>query len=1078
MTRNRSLAVLAGSVLSLTAGRSAHAQISWINTLGGSWHLTSNWNPANEPDNAGEDAEISVPGVYAVSLTSTRTIRNLYLFNSDATLNIASGATLAIAGTDCTTDGTLVINSNNGGAATTLALAAGSTLSGFGNVVLNATSGVLDRAYIYNPAQLSWTNDFDHVIRGRGRIYYSFTNNGTLRADAPGELLETTQSTVLNNGFVEAVNGGVFHLNGNSIDQTGGGQMNATGADSVIRMTNARVTSGSMTASGGGRIVSSSGSQAWFGPLNVTGPVDIQNNSIIALTGTLTHSGVITVNNNSGGSATAFTLAAGSTIDGSGSLTLNATSGVLDRAQLYCPTAAGWTNAAGHTINGRGRIYYNLVNNGLISANVPAEYVEMLQGVVTNTATLESNGGHLQLTTETVNQSGGTIAATNGGNVYLNSATISGGTLTSSGASKVISIAGTQTLTGNVTVGGVLDVTNNSSVAFSSSCTHNGTATINPGGGGSATTITVAGGATLGGTGTIILNATSGILDRAQLFSINQAAWTHGPAHTIRGRGRVYYNLINNGSIIADMTSEILEFTQGAVTNNGTLQTASGGIMQFNGETVNQSTNGVITAANGDIRMIGSTISGGTVNTVGANKLVSTSGSQTFSGGVVLNANTDINNGSILTCPQGLTQNGTIVINAEGGGAATVMTVAAGTTVDGTGAIVLNATSGVLDRAQLFSASQAAWTHAAGHTIRGRGHIYYNLVNNGTITADMPNEILELTQGTVSNNATMRTLSGGILQFFGETINQSTTGVISATNGDVRLAGATISGGSISSTGASKVVATSGSQTLSGGISLAGVFDVQNGTNISCPSGLTNSGTLTINSNSGGAATFCLIGSGGTLQGSGRLVLNATSDIFDRAYINAPSGSFTNGSGHTIAGTGNIYATWTNSGIVRPSGPSRELACQSGRFTQSSTGSLVIELAGTAGGQFSRLTGPQPKTLGGTLVVTTVSGYVPPCGSTYTIITGPITGTFENIALPQVPVGQMNVLYTANSVILSYVPSDYNGDGFVDAFDYDDYVACFEGIACLPGKSSDFNNDGFTDAFDYDDFVLYFESGC
>lgn len=57
-------------------------------------------------------------------------------------------------------------------------------------------------------------------------------------------------------------------------------------------------------------------------------------------------------------------------------------------------------------------------------------------------------------------------------------------------------------------------------------------------------------------------------------------------------------------------------------------------------------------------------------------------------------------------------------------------------------------------------------------------------------------------------------------------------------------------------------------------------------------------------------------------------------------------------------------------------------------------------------------------------------------------------------------------------------PADFNGDGFPDGFDYDDYVACFEGVSCPPGKSADFNNDGFADGFDYDDFVLAFETGC
>jgi probable HAF family extracellular repeat protein len=56
-------------------------------------------------------------------------------------------------------------------------------------------------------------------------------------------------------------------------------------------------------------------------------------------------------------------------------------------------------------------------------------------------------------------------------------------------------------------------------------------------------------------------------------------------------------------------------------------------------------------------------------------------------------------------------------------------------------------------------------------------------------------------------------------------------------------------------------------------------------------------------------------------------------------------------------------------------------------------------------------------------------------------------------------------------------PADFNGDGFLDFFDYDDFVACFEGSG-TPGCDADFNGDGFVDFFDYDDFVGAFEQGC
>ena len=66
---------------------------------------------------------------------------------------------------------------------------------------------------------------------------------------------------------------------------------------------------------------------------------------------------------------------------------------------------------------------------------------------------------------------------------------------------------------------------------------------------------------------------------------------------------------------------------------------------------------------------------------------------------------------------------------------------------------------------------------------------------------------------------------------------------------------------------------------------------------------------------------------------------------------------------------------------------------------------------------------------------------------------------------------------TLPSVVL-HCPADFNGDLFVDFFDYDDFVNCFETGTCPPGRTGDFNGDGFADFFDYDDFVGAFENGC
>jgi hypothetical protein len=55
---------------------------------------------------------------------------------------------------------------------------------------------------------------------------------------------------------------------------------------------------------------------------------------------------------------------------------------------------------------------------------------------------------------------------------------------------------------------------------------------------------------------------------------------------------------------------------------------------------------------------------------------------------------------------------------------------------------------------------------------------------------------------------------------------------------------------------------------------------------------------------------------------------------------------------------------------------------------------------------------------------------------------------------------------------------DFNGDGFIDFFDYLDFVTCLEDAPCPEDRTSDVNRDGFSDVTDWIEFVAAFEQGC
>ena len=85
----------------------------------------------------------------------------------------------------------------------------------------------------------------------------------------------------------------------------------------------------------------------------------------------------------------------------------------------------------------------------------------------------------------------------------------------------------------------------------------------------------------------------------------------------------------------------------------------------------------------------------------------------------------------------------------------------------------------------------------------------------------------------------------------------------------------------------------------------------------------------------------------------------------------------------------------------------------------------------------------------------------------------------QPVITPAALVGYLE--FTSGSAVITGEPpcaADFNDDCFVDFFDLDAFIECFEGGECPPGRSADFNGDGFTDFFDFDAFVDVFETGC
>lgn len=163
-------------------------------------------------------------------------------------------------------------------------------------------------------------------------------------------------------------------------------------------------------------------------------------------------------------------------------------------------------------------------------------------------------------------------------------------------------------------------------------------------------------------------------------------------------------------------------------------------------------------------------------------------------------------------------------------------------------------------------------------------------------------------------------------------------------------------------------------------------------------------------------------------------------------------------------------------------------------FTQSNSGTYHVDIGGYAPAtrHDHLVVANQPAALDGAVDIDLVDAgdgfFFPIVGDSFVILTSRngLVGSFDSVA-PTVRAGVVyhwSLVYDATTVrarldsISVRCPADFNGDGFVDFFDYDDFVTCFEGGPCPPGRNPDMNFDGFVDFFDFDDFVQAFEQGC
>ena len=535
---------------------------------------------------------------------------------------------------------------------------------------------------------------------------------------------------------------------------------------------------------------------------------------------------------------------------------------------------------------------------------------------------------------------GGTVEFS--GNVSINSLTNAATSELTVNAGSNFDFGGTATTTLN-NAGSIFTHSNSD---FQLSGQVNNSGLINAEAGGANADLEVrAGGATLDGGGTITLSTTGTASSRingasgAMLTIVDQR---------IEGAGNIGANLLEihnqaNGIIVANQSGETLRIdtTGTANSNAGALRAFDGGILEIIGS-VFDNTGGTIEARDAsEVELLNSTISNGTLSTMGSGVVSSAAGSNTFLNDVT-NTGTYVGKFNSDTGISGtITNTGSITMTSAGTNA-DLEVQAGGATLTGGGTVTLTTAGAAASR--INGASGSVLT-IADQTIEGEGNIGSNLLeienqSGSLITANVSGKTLTVDTNSAGgvNTGQMQAENGGLLNINGSVLDNDGGTIEAQTGSEVELTNSTIAGGTLTTSGSGVVSTAAGSNTFLEDVTNEGTFVGKFNSDTGISGTITNSGSMTMTS-AGTNADLEVQTGGATLDGGGTVTLTTTGAAVSR--INGVSGQTLTIADQTIEGEGEIGSNLLNidnqaNGLIDANVAVRELKVD----TQGSAGGI------------------------------------------------------------------------------------------------------------------------------------------
>jgi fibronectin-binding autotransporter adhesin len=863
---------------------------------------------------------------------------------------------------------------------------------------------------------------FVEPLTGSGAL----VNNGNITTAGPaiesdGFNVNYPSVTVTNNGAITA-----------NLTGVPGGYAISNGAYELGDITNA----GNVTATGGGGIYA-------FANYSLTnsGNITADATAVYAFDNVVTNSGTIHSNQGVGlyalgdvgfpasNTGTIYGEIVGAELDG---YTLT------NYGNITSPGLAVGLDPYGTLINKAG---------GVINGNIAGElYGYTFDAGVDNAGTINGDINYGVFVTQTSNYYIGRAGSVLNGNLSIGVGTVTNAGLINGGATSVIfSGLGASTLTlqtGSTLVG---DAVGSTTVGATNALIlqGNGTAnnnfdnfnTLDMQGNG---TWTLGGNSTIGNTsvtaGTLVVTG-----ELTSAFTIHAGATLQGSSASLLAQGAV----VDSGALVFDQATD--GTFANAITGTGNLTKQNSGALTLSGA----SAVALTTVAGGSLIVTGTLTSAITVDSGGT--LQGTTASLLAQGPIVDNGQVVFDQAADGTFAGAVTGSGSLTKQNAGaltlsGASSVASTTVAGGTLIVTGSLTsafvvdsgatlqgntstLLAQGGVVDNGQLVFDQAANATFA--NAITGTGNLTKE--NAGTLTLSGTSSLGSTTvaDGTlivtgpltsafsVGSGATLRgassTLLGAIADGGAVVFDQAVDG----TSADA-IAGAgnltKLNSGNLTLSGTSSV----GSTTVAGGAlivtgALASAFSIDSGATLQGNSSsllaqgtVADNGALVFDQAANGAFANAIVGSGSLVkENSGLLVLDGISAVATTAVNGGnlqigdaahPTAQLTSAvsiaAGATLSGHGTIVGNVTNNGgTVAPGGTIGTLTIN-GDYTQSSTGTLSLEVTPTTS---STLVVTGVAHLAGTLQLVTDPGLYRK-GTTYDFLNaGSVTGAFSSV---------------------------------------------------------------------------------